>query len=102
MIFDEESAERSTTNGTKPVDNRALTATRVLVLRLEFLKAWDQVLKKEERIILCKLKFWKYYHFFLKERVLYFFCSAQQCGSERLISLYVTGPRSRTTKIIKF
>jgi hypothetical protein len=64
MIFDEESAERSTTNGTKPVDNRALTATRVLVLRLEFLKAWDQVLKKEESNYFVPIEILKYYHFF--------------------------------------
>jgi hypothetical protein len=101
MIFDEESAERSTTNGTKPVDNRALTATRVLVLRLEFLKAWDQVLKKEESNYFVQIEILKYYHFFERKSFI-FFCSAQQCGSERLISLYVTGPRSRTTKIIKF
>jgi hypothetical protein len=58
MIFVEESAERSTTDGTKPVGNRDLTATKVLVLRLEFLKAWNQVLKKEESIIFfVQLKF---------------------------------------------
>jgi hypothetical protein len=39
MILMKNPLKRSTTNGTKPVDNRALTATRVLVLRLEFLKA---------------------------------------------------------------
>jgi hypothetical protein len=49
--------KRSTTNGTKPVGNRALTATRVLVLRLEFLKAWNQVLKKEESNYFVQLKF---------------------------------------------
>jgi hypothetical protein len=80
MIFDEESAERSTTNGTKPVDNRALTATRVLVLRLEFLKAWDQVLKKEESNYFVQIEILKYYHFFFERKsfIFFLFCSTMR------------------------